>query len=216
MLPKSVWLSLGMLLLALAAVASVSRRGVPQVVATNLEKLPYEIAGYVGTEDRFPQSVYDALGADLHLYRHYRSPAGATIDLYLGYYGTAKGGRTGHNPYACFPSSGWGIIESGTLRLPGQVYQEKIDVNYMVTKKDDVYLIVLHWYQSEGLKVLDTGMKQNIQRLIGKVLRNKNDGAFVRLSAEAREADLEAVKARVVAFSQRILELLPRHWPEER
>jgi EpsI family protein len=205
-----------MLLMAAAAVWTVSRRGMPQVAATNLEKIPMEIAGYVGTDDRFPQSVYDALGADLHLYRHYRSPGGENVDLYIGYYGTAKGGRTGHNPYACFPSSGWGIIESGTLRLPGQIYQDKIDVNYMVTKKDDVHLFVLHWYQSEGLKVLDTGMKQNIQRLIGKVLRNKNDGAFVRLSAEAREADLETVKARVVAFSQRILELLPRHWPEER
>lgn len=213
---RSVWMSLVMLLLAAAAVWGISRRGVPQVVATNLEELPREIAGYVGVDDRFPESVYAALDADLHLYRHYRNSRGENIDLYIGYYGTAKGGRTGHNPYACFPSSGWGIIESGTLRMPAQAYQETVDVNTMVTKKDDVYLFVVHWYQSEGVKVLDTGMKQNIQRLLGKVLRNKNDGAFVRLSAEAREADLEAAKTRVVAFSQNILELLPRHWPEER
>jgi EpsI family protein len=216
MLAKNILISIGLLLVALLAVFGISQRGTPQVVATNLEKIPMQIDGYDGTEDRFPQSVYDALGADLHLYRHYQNTHGDQVDLYIGYYGTAKGGRTGHNPYACFPSAGWGIIENDTLRLAARSYQEKVDVNYMLIKKDDVHLIVLHWYQSEGVKVLDTGLKQNIQRLIGKILRNKNDGAFVRLSTEAREAEVPAAKASLIAFSQKVLEQLPNHWPVEK
>lgn len=201
---------------ALAAVIALDQRGVPQVVTTNLEKIPNVIAGYQGTEDRFSQAVYDELNADTHVYRHYRKSQGDQIDLYIGYYGTAKGGRTGHNPYACFPSSGWGIIETDTVKLADQNYQKDIHVNYMLTKKEDTYIAIFHWYQSVGTKVLETGMQQNIQRFLGKVLYNRNDGAFVRVSTVTRSGDIDEAKRTISAFSEEILKLLPTYWPVER
>jgi EpsI family protein len=216
MLQRNVLLSLAMLFFTFLCVTGISNRGMPRVVATNLERMPMDIGGYSGKEDRFPQSVYDELGADLHLYRHYRNTTGSEIDLYIGYYGTAKGGRTGHNPYACFPSSGWAIVESYAVPVPAIPYQDDVKVNYIMTKKGDIHLIVLHWYQSEGVKVLDTGLKQNVQRLIGKILRNRNDGAFVRLSTEVKANEVSEAKERVFAFCQKILDLMPRYWPEEK
>jgi EpsI family protein len=213
---RTFLISAALLLSALASIGAITHRGVPRVIATNLENLPMEIGGYIGTESRFPQSVYDALNADLHVYRVYRNDRGDWLDLYIGYYGTAKGGRTGHNPYACFPSSGWGIIETGTVQLSGSQGAKKADVNYMLTKKDGVFLNVLHWYQSDADKVLDTGFKQNLQRFVGRVLRNKNDGAFVRISTEAKESGVEAAKVRIMAFGEDILALLPQFWPEEK
>ena len=216
MRPNPALLSIVVMLLALFAVFGIARRGVPKVVATNIENLPMVIDSYTATEDSFSQAVYDELNADQHVYRHYRNLSGKQIDLYIGYYGTAKGGRTGHNPYACFPSSGWGIVETGTVRLAGISYRDKVDVNYMLTTKDNVYLVILHWYQSDGVNVLDSGFKQNIQRFVGRVFENKNDGAFVRISADGREMDVPAMKDRVMAFSQNVLELLPNYWPDEK
>lgn len=216
MMQKPMIISLLIILATLGAVAALAQRGVPQVIATNLEKLPVVIGDYEGKEDSFSQAVYDELNADKHVYRHYRNSLGGQIELYIGYYGTAKGGRTGHNPYACFPSSGWGIIETDTVKLADQSYQKDIQVNYMLTKKEDTYIAILHWYQSMGTKVVKTGMKQNIQRFLGKVLGNRNDGAFVRISTVTRSGDIDEAKRTISAFSEKILELLPNYWPVEK
>lgn len=203
------------LLLTLALVLGIQTRGVPVVLQTNLESLPMQIAGHQGREDAFPQSVYDVLNADLHLYRHYRPQQGPEIELYLGYYGTAKGGRTGHNPYACLPGAGWAITQSGTVELRADGYPKGVRVNYVVAGKDGLHNVMLHWYQSAGDRVLATGLQQNIQRFKGRVLQNRNDGAFVRVSTMVRESDIALGKERIEAFAGAVLTLLPKYWPEE-
>ena len=79
-----------------------------------------DIAGYKATEDFVTDSVYKELNADKYVYRHYLSSDGKQVDLYIDYYGAAKGGRTGHNSYSCLPGAGWGIIDSHKIRLKGK------------------------------------------------------------------------------------------------
>lgn len=203
------------LVLAAGLILTMANRGVPMVLHTNLQNLPMEIAGYQGREDSFDQGVYDALQADLHVYRQYRSPAGEALSLYIGYYGTAKGGRTGHNPYACLPGAGWGIIETGTVEVYPSYYPQGVKVNYVVAGKDGVTNVMLHWYQAAGERVLATGLQQNIQRFKGRVLHNRNDGAYVQVNALVPEADISMARNQSKGFVREVMELLPRHWPVE-
>ncbi len=212
---KSFGVSLTILLVTIAMMVAISLRGEPVVVRTNLENLPMEIAGYKGTEDFFPDSVYKELNADRHVYRHYRNSDGKQVDLYIGYYGTAKGGRTGHNPYACLPGAGWGIIDSGQIILKTNNYPNGISVNYILARKGETYETVLHWYQSAGNKVLSTGIQQNIERFIGRVFYNRNDGAFVRVSVFGRGAILNEANLLAKSFAEEVLGLLPDYWPVE-
>lgn len=193
----------------------ISWRGEPQVVRTNLENLPMVINGYEGKESFFPDSVYKELNADKHVYRRYRNGAGEQIDLYIGYYGTAKGGRTGHNPYACLPGAGWGIIESYKVRLMPEGHKGGIDVNYILARKGETYEVLLHWYQTAGDKVLSSGIQQNIQRFLGRIFYNRNDGAFIRVSVFSRDRSIEESKLLVKSFSEKVLDLLPHYWPIE-
>ena len=212
---KSFIISILLLVLAIAAAVSIASRKPPVVVRTNLENLPMQIGEYVAAEDTFSQSVYDELNADKHVYRHYRSPEGEVIDLYIGYYGTAKGGRTGHNPYACLPGAGWGVIKDETVHLNPSYTGGEEAVRLVTTQKGGTYQIMLHWYQSDGTKVLGSGLEQNIQRFLGMVLHNKNDGAFVRVSMNVSKEHIEKARQKVQAFSEKILELLPKYWPKE-
>ena len=212
---RSFYISLILLLAMIAGVFLISRRGQPVVVATNLENLPMEIAGFKATEDTLPQPVYEALNADLHVYRHYRSADGTQVDLYIGYYGTAKGGRTGHNPYACLPGAGWGIIDTFKVRLKGKNFPNSVEVNYILARRGGVEKTVLHWYQSAGRKVLSTGIKMNIQRFIGRIFHNRNDGAFVEVSAFSIDGHIRESKSLVKLFAQEVLDLLPEYWPVE-
>ncbi len=203
------------LALALSAVIKISARGIPLVLHTNLEKLPQQIENYYGENDSFPDSVYDELNADLHLYRHYQEKSGEQIDLYIGYYGTAKGGRTGHNPYACLPAAGWGIVERGEAQVTPSYYKKAVDLNYTVSQKGEIYNIVLHWYQSAGTKILSTGLEQNLQRFKGKVLYNRNDGAYIQISSLTTSTDIRDTKQKLNDFAMKLLELIPLYWPAE-
>lgn len=212
---KTFYTSILILLTTIALVVLVSRRGEPIVVKTNLENLPMEIDSYRAKEDFFPDKVYKELNADRHVYRHYRNTDGKQVDLYIGYYGTAKGGRTPHNPYGCLPGAGWGIVDSKQVSLKANNYPRGISVNYILARKGETYETVLHWYQSAGNKVLSTGIQQNIERFIGRVFYNRNDGAFVRVSVFGKEEYLKEANSLAKSFAEKVLDLLPNYWPIE-
>ena len=212
---KSFTISLVILLSTIMLVAMISRRGEPVVVKTNLENIPMAIGEYTATEGFFPDSVYKELNADKHIYRYYQINNGRQIGLYIGYYGTAKGGRTGHNPYACLPGSGWGIIESYNIKLNPKDYRDSIDVNYVLARRGEAYEVVFHWYQTAGNKVLSSGIQQNIQRFLGRIFHNRNDGAFIQVSIFSGEGNIEEAKLLAKSFSEKILDLLPHYWPVE-
>ena len=214
--PSPFFVSLIILIVTIIFVFLISRRGEPVVVETNLENLPMEIAGLKATRDSFSESVYKELNADKHVYRHYRSADGKHIDLYIGYYGTAKGGRTGHNPYACFTGAGWGIVEGRKVKLEVSHRQNEVQVNYMLSQKEQIYDVVLHWYQSDQDKILATGIQMNVQRFLGRVLHNRNDGAFVRVSGTTDREGIEETKKRVESFAAKIIAILPNYWPVEK
>lgn len=214
---KSFIIAALILVATTVAVLAIDSRKDPVVIATNLENIPMDIAGFSGSDDFFSQFVYDELNADLNVYRHYTSKEGNQIDLYIGYYGTAKGGRTPHNPYACFPSSGWAIVGERGVTLNPRGYAQGVDVKFLHVKKDGVHNIVFHWYQSAGNKVLATGFQQNIQRLKGRIFYNRNDGAFIRISTLASEEEnVDEAFDIVRSFSNQVLSLLPQYWPVEK
>jgi EpsI family protein len=200
--------------LTLAVVAKISARGEPVVLRTNLENLPMQLAGYQGVEDTFPQDVYNILQADFHLYRHYHKPQ-EELSVYIGYYGTAKGGRTGHNPYACLPGSGWGVVDRQPIVLKTPYAPQGVEVNAVVARKGEVYNVMLHWYQSAGTKILATGLQQNLQRFWGRLLYNRNDGAYIQLSSLVGEKDISSTKENLSTFAEQVLVLIPEYWPEE-
>jgi EpsI family protein len=205
----------------MTSVFLISRRGEPVVIATNLENIPMEIAGFKATEDSFPESVYKELNADKHVYRHYRSDDGRQVDLYIGYYGTAKGGRTPHNPFGCLPGAGWGIVKSHKVQLTAhrspltKYYPHGVEVNYILSQKGTIYDVVLHWYQSDRKKILSTGIQSNIQRFLGRTFYNRNDGAFIRVSVTSDQSHINEAKKLAKFFAEKILALIPNYWPIE-
>ncbi|WP_136514433.1 exosortase C-terminal domain/associated protein EpsI [Geomonas edaphica] len=205
-----------LLLLTGVVVARVALRPAPVVLATNLENLPRQLGGYSGVDDRFPEEVYRVLNADMNLYRHYTDRSGNRLNLYIGYYGTAKGGRTGHNPYACLPGAGFAVVDTGTS-LIGKVRSEgEVPVNYLRARNGGVSIVMLHWYQTAGNVVLDKGWKQNVERFWGRIARNRNDGAYVQVDMEAAEEAVPKTRQQLERFSEMVLDQLPRYWPVEK
>ncbi|MBW4056407.1 MAG: EpsI family protein [Proteobacteria bacterium] len=211
---KTFLFSLLILILTVVMIGCLSVRQVPVVVQTNLEKLPREIGGYSAIDGTFPESVYKELNSDKNIYRHYRNGNG-DLSLYIGYYGTAKGGRTGHNPYACLPGAGWSIMETKMVNVGTKDSTSSTRLNYIRARRDGVNTVMVHWYQTGGTTVVATGIRQNIERFRGRLLHNRNDGAFVQITAQVQDEEVESTLRKIKDFSGQVIELLPKYWPVE-
>ncbi len=182
------------------------------VARVNLDQLPRRILGLNGRDDRFDESVYRVLNADYHLLREYRSDAHPAVWLYIGYYGTAKGGRPSHVPQSCYTGQGFSIVEWTKVRAPGGTDGM---LNKMHVKRGNEHQLVVFWHQSRDT-VLADGIEQNLHRLKNRLLYNRDDGAFVRLSTSMSPDNEAEALARLQDFAGELLRLLPAHWPEER
>jgi EpsI family protein len=213
---KTYGICLVTLFATLMIVGLLSIRPKPVIARTNLEYLPREIAEYKGVDDTFPEAVNRELNADKQLYRHYRSGDGSQIDLYIGYYGTAKGGRTGHNPYACLPGAGWAIVDSRKIGIRQPNKTSDTELNYVQARRDGVNTVMVHWYQAAGATVLSTGMQQNIERFWGRLIRNRNDGAVIQITTQVPDECVDDARRRAQNFAELVLQLLPGYWPVEK
>jgi EpsI family protein len=197
------------------------------VANVNLDQLPRRILGFDGRDDRFDESVYRALNADYHLLRQYRGEGGQSVWLYIGYYGTAKGGRPSHVPQSCYTGQGFSIVEWTKIALPSRAEGRTLSsveraalgnvsgmLNKMHVKRGNAHQLVLFWYQSKH-KVLADGIEQNLQRIKNRLLYNRDDGAFVRLSTTMNLDNEAETEALLQGFAVELLSLIPSHWPEE-
>lgn len=182
------------------------------VTEINLDQLPRYVMGFDGRDDRFEESVYRILNADYHVLREYRRADGRNVWLYVGYYGTAKGGRPSHVPQSCYTGQGFSIVEWTKTALPSQVEGW---VNKMHVKRGNVHQLVLFWHQSRDT-ILADGVEQNLHRFKNRLFYNRDDGALVRLSTTMNPDNKAEAMALLQDFAGEILKLLPAYWPEEK
>ncbi len=181
------------------------------VTKVNLDHLPQRILGVQGRDHRFDESVYTALNADYNVLREYHLAGVRSVSLYIGYYGTAKGGRPEHLPRTCYIGQGFSVVEWNKVPAP---HGAGGMINKMVVKRSNDYRLVLFWFQSKD-KVLADGIEQNLLRFKNRLLYNRDDGAFVRLSTRMSVDDEAEALTLVQDFAGELLRLLPAYWPEE-
>ena len=85
----------GLVMLAAGVVAwGLELRPTLQVDASRLDAVPRTLAGWTAQDVPLDQTVERLLRADHNIQRVYTHPTGDVIWLYVGYYGTERGGRT--------------------------------------------------------------------------------------------------------------------------
>ena len=91
-----------------------------QVESSQLRTLPERIDGWHGSSIPVEKTVESILRADANLQRIYQHRLSSEIIwLYVGYYGTTRGGRPEHTPRGCYTGAGWAIVTSRTLPMAG-------------------------------------------------------------------------------------------------
>lgn len=185
-----------------------------EVDASRLRALPLDIGDWRGRSIPIEGEVERMLDADANLQRAYWSPfSESVVWLYVGYYGTQRGGHPEHTPDVCYPSAGW-TIEGRRDRAVDP--KRGLRVNEFVVAKGGERRLVEFWYRSLRrtgmLGSWDVTLDQMRSRLVG----GRVDGALVRVSTPIEAGGEPAARSRLFAFADAVDVLLDGHWPRER
>lgn len=208
------WLTIGLALVVLAAGAvswDVYLRTPLSVRAESLSEIPIQIDRWSGEDLEVESGVAEMLDADFNVQRIYEHPVGGFLWLYVGYYGTQRGGRPEHTPWACYPSNGWNILRRDVIDVDG------FRANEILVEREGELRLVHFWYQSHRKTGMLGDFDQAIERLRGRVFDGRADGSLIRLSTPIDGPDSESgARVRLKQFAGALAPLLKEHWPEER
>lgn len=205
-----LWIIAGILLGAFALLHTVSH-GEVIVARQPLRELPYILGNWRGEERPLQTQIVQAVMVSDYTNRVYFDPAGAAVQLYIGYYASQRTGDTIHSPKNCLPGAGWDPIQSGYSRITLRDGRQ-IVVNEYVIQQDQNKQLVFYWYQGRG-RIIASEYAGKFWMVADAIYRNRTDGALVRLIAPLNDGD-EKARARLLNFTQVLFpyldELLPK------
>lgn len=183
------------------------------VEPSRLATLPFEIEAWQGQGVPLADTVERILDADFNLQRAYqRLDSDAPVWLYIGYYGTHRGGRPEHKPSACYPAAGWQIVTERTVELDAE--SDLRATEYVVEQQGEQRL-VYYWFRSgQRTGMLDT-LSVSLDQLRGRLRDGRADGALVRVSTPIDAEGEAAARLRLANFARQIDPLIAERWPVE-
>ncbi len=212
---KSSNLATAILILVLLAVGglawSLQVQPTLKIDASALATLPMRIGVYEGEEIPLEETVESILRADFNLQRSYYG-AGSLVWLYVGYYGTTRGGRPEHTPRGCYTGAGWGIEAARTLQVDPA---GELRVNEYLIEREGERRLVHYWYRSARRTGMLGGWDQNMDRFLGRLIDGRADGALIRISTPLYGDDDVGARGRLLGFASVLDPLIGERWPTE-
>lgn len=190
---------------ALLVVAAFVVNGHPGKRSEKVTKEPlrqvFSRIGGWGVVANFPMDaqIVEALKLDDHLFQSYAREK-KRVNLYIGYYRTAKKVGAAHDPLVCFQGQGWQIGNRDTGEyVITQSPDLRISYSSMIAKRQDDRELIVYWFQANGKANANT-LSQKISMLLDKLSGTGEDNAFVRISAPIGGEPPEAVRKKLFDF----------------
>ena len=191
----------------------VELRPALRVEPSRLSTLPLRLDAWLGHPIPVEEAVERILEADYNLQRAYqRREDGALVWLYVGYYGTRRGGRPEHTPDQCYPSAGWRIETQRSVSIDPA---RGLRANEYVVSRESEQHVVYFWYRSHRATGMLGALDTSLDRIRGRFDGDRADGALVRISTPFLPGGEERARARLDAFARQLDPLFDQHWPVE-
>jgi EpsI family protein len=184
-----------------------------EVDSRELARFPSQVDSWSSIEIPLEAAVASMLQADLNLQRTYVHPLGDVIWLYVGYYGTSRGGRPEHLPQTCYRAHGWTIAAQRAVEIDPRL---GLRANEYVVERDGRVHLVHFWYRSHRETGILSMLGLTVDHLFGRFLGRRADGALVRISTRLGSPEgLVAARGKLAGFGAALDALLADRWPTE-
>ena len=179
-----------------------------------LASVPFEVAGWSGADVPVESDVENMLRADYNLQRAYEGPDGRLVWVYVGYYGTRRGGRPEHTPPTCYEANGYQIEEERTVAVDSA---SGLRVRELLVEMDGERRLAHFWYRAAGRTGILDGLGISLERLRRRFGDGRGDAALLRVSTVVEgPADLDPARARLAIFARFLDRAVAERWPDER
>lgn len=171
----------------------------------SLARLPLELDGWSGMDQRFEEVVYEELAADDTLVRKYVRGDSDAVWLVVIFHQNERYGA--HDPLVCYKAQGWRILDQGKTRLRRP--NDEFDANWILVESEgETRLAFFWWYTAGDLATADRD--EFFARMAASgILSNVTFGAFVRASTVVDGDDRERAFEKLTAFCEAALRYLP-------
>ena len=188
-------------------------RGEVRVEHESLQKMPLKLGEWQqrGSDIRFSEQTESVLRTTDYVMRDYALPSGRGANLYIGYYASQRSGATYHSPQNCLPGSGWEMKNPELVEIKtesGKVFT----ANRYIVQNGDYREVLIYWYQGRG-RATASEYKDKIYTVLDSIVRQRSDGAMVRIMTSAGRDEAAALKA-AVDLSAQVADRLTPYVPE--
>lgn len=179
----------------------------------SFDSFPSSLGTWKGQDDTvFDPDILKMLKMSDYLMRRYVDGSGHSIWLYMAYWQSQRRGSDIHSPKNCLPAGGWEPVEATKLSIPVPGAAAPITVNRYLVQKDRQMQVVLYWFQAQGTVVAGE-LDAKIEMVRSAILRNRTDGAVVRLSSPVYGSAQETT-AELVRYVQLLYPVLREYLPD--
>ena len=204
-------------ILCIAGLSSYSISGRQEVVPqrTKFATFPTIVADWRGRASSLEPQVEHFLGLTDYVLSNYAKSDGRSVNLYVAYYELQRKGQAPHSPSVCIPGNGWNIAKFERTRFVANDPQIELPYNRVVIEKSNQKQIVYYWFEQRGRKI-DNEWWSKWYLLRDAVIKNRTDGALVRLTTPVYPGEAEAdADQRLRAFVRDFVPKLAGYLPPE-
>jgi len=225
-LGKPAVVVLVILLLAVLPARALPKRVEVRPARAEFAEFPLQVGSWQGRREQLETVLLDTLKMDDYLLADFvrRADDGeangpvagghAPVNLYVAYYASQRTGESAHSPRSCLPGGGWSILEFGQREIAGvRSNDAALRVNRAIVQHGSDRQLVYYWFQERGRNITNEYLVK-WYLLEDALLRNRTDGALVRVITPLRENEpLAVADSRLVQFTQSVLPTLDNYLP---
>lgn len=184
----------------------------PTPILRPLATFPQSLGDWrVQSQRQSSDAVIKMLGVDDYIEYTYANPTGQSVNLYVAFYESVGTSGGYHSPKNCIPGGGWGIDTIKTVEIHSPK-RGAVTVSEMLVRNGNQYQVVLYWYQNRG-RIIASEYWEKIYLVWDAILKQRRDGAFVRLMAPALNGNIQQAEKNVQEIAEQAVDTLDFYLP---
>jgi exosortase D (VPLPA-CTERM-specific) len=164
-----------------AGIQLISHRAEIIPERTPFADFPQGIGAWHGHTGMLDNATEQGLGLTDYILADYSKPGGQPVNLYVAYYNSQRNGYAPHSPSVCIPGDGWLITQFDSISYDG--LGTKLPLNRAIIQKGRTRELVYYWFDERGRQIANEYWAK-WYLLTDAIIRNRTDGALVRLVTE--------------------------------
>ena len=173
---------------------------------------PVHVGEWQGERQVMEKMYLDELELSDYLLIDYRNGQQQTVNFYVAYNESQRGGKSSHSPATCLPGNGWEFKDSGitSIKLPGG---KVIKVQRAFMDKNGQQLLAYYWFPQRG-RILHNLFELKLFAFWDAIVARRTDGALVRIITPVRDSgNLMESESRLQEFIRMMLPVLDQYLP---